>query len=154
MFSWTGLFVYQLDRYGLPFVSPNNLLVSTINGTGAVIESIYVLIFIAFAPKKEKKKISALLLLVLTVFAAVALVSMLALHGSKRKLFCGIAATIFSIIMYGSPLSIIVSSLTPFRTLSRAVIYCILLVLLTILHIPNFGWKVGMSCAIRCSILT
>ncbi|KAK4376916.1 hypothetical protein RND71_003212 [Anisodus tanguticus] len=48
---------------------PNNKLVSTINGTGAVIESIYVLIFIAFAPKKDKK-ISALLLLVLTVFAA------------------------------------------------------------------------------------
>lgn len=93
--------------YGLPFVSPNNLLVSTVNGTGAVIEGIYVLIFIAFAPRKEQKKISALLLLVLTVFAAVALVSMLALQGNERKLFCGIAATIFSIIMYGSPLSII-----------------------------------------------
>ncbi|KAL2503658.1 Bidirectional sugar transporter SWEET1 [Abeliophyllum distichum] len=57
--------------YGLPFVSPNNLLVSTINGT------------------------------------VVAFVSLFALHGKNRKLFCGIAATVFSIIMYGSPLTII-----------------------------------------------
>ncbi|XP_020255121.1 bidirectional sugar transporter SWEET1a-like isoform X2 [Asparagus officinalis] len=62
--------------YGLPFISPDNLLVSTINGTGALIEAIYVLIFLIFAPKKA------------------------------RKLFCGIAAAIFSICMYASPLSI------------------------------------------------
>ncbi|KAG6388608.1 hypothetical protein SASPL_150040 [Salvia splendens] len=93
--------------YGMPFVSPNNLLVSTINGTGAVIETVYVMIFILFAPKKEKTKILGLFTLVLTVFAMVVLVSLLALHGNARKLFCGIAATVFSIIMYGSPLTII-----------------------------------------------
>ncbi|KAL6525010.1 Bidirectional sugar transporter sweet1 [Orobanche minor] len=93
--------------YGLPFVSPNNLLVSTINGTGAAIESIYVLIYLIFAPKKEKGKIMGLLAAVLAVFGTVAFVSMFALHGSGRKLFCGVAATIFSIIMYGSPLTII-----------------------------------------------
>ncbi|KAL3638884.1 Bidirectional sugar transporter sweet1 [Castilleja foliolosa] len=93
--------------YGLPFVSPNNMLVSTINGTGAVIESIYVLIFLIYAPKKEKVKIVGLLIIVLSVFGAVVLVSMLALHGNGRKLFCGVAATVFSIIMYGSPLTII-----------------------------------------------
>ncbi|KAL9449666.1 hypothetical protein AB3S75_011565 [Citrus x aurantiifolia] len=92
--------------YGLPFVSKNNILVSTINGTGAVIEIIYVLIFLLFAPKKEKAKIFGLFMLVLTVFAAVALVSLLAFHGNARKIFCGFAATIFSIIMYASPLSI------------------------------------------------
>ncbi|KAK9269857.1 hypothetical protein L1049_025430 [Liquidambar formosana] len=92
--------------YGLPFVSPHNILVSTINGTGAVIESIYVLIFIFYAPKKEKGKILGLFTFVLTVFSAVALVSLFALHGNRRKLFCGLAATIFSIIMYASPLSI------------------------------------------------
>ncbi|KAL2467838.1 Bidirectional sugar transporter SWEET1 [Forsythia ovata] len=93
--------------YGLPFVSPNNLLVSTINGTGAAIEFVYVLIFILFAPKKEKGKILGLLALVLSVFAVVAFVSLFALHGKNRKLLCGIAATVFSIIMYGSPLTII-----------------------------------------------
>ncbi|GMJ12418.1 hypothetical protein like AT1G21460 [Hibiscus trionum] len=92
--------------YGLPFVSKNNILVSTINGTGAVIESIYVCIFIIYAPKKEKAKILGLFTFVLTVFSAVALISLFALHGNGRKLFCGLAATIFSIIMYASPLSI------------------------------------------------
>ncbi|KAI4320668.1 hypothetical protein MLD38_034123 [Melastoma candidum] len=92
--------------YGLPFVSPNNLLVSTINGTGAGIESIYVLIFLLYAPRKEKTKILGLLIFVIAVFSAVAFVSLFALHGNSRKLFCGFAASIFSIIMYASPLSI------------------------------------------------
>lgn len=92
--------------YGLPFVSPNNILVSTINGTGAAIELVYVSVFIIFAPKKEKLKIFGLFAFVVTVFVTVALVSLFALHGKGRKLFCGLAATIFSIVMYASPLSI------------------------------------------------
>ncbi|KNA07354.1 hypothetical protein SOVF_172760 [Spinacia oleracea] len=92
--------------YGLPFVSPNNILVTTINGTGAVIESVYVLVFLILAPKKEKLKIGGLLAIILSIFATVALVSVLALDGNKRKIFCGVAASVFSIIMYGSPLSI------------------------------------------------
>lgn len=92
--------------YGLPFVSPDNILVTIINGTGAVIEIIYVIIFIVFAPKKEKLKISGLFAFVITVFAAVVFISLFALHGNSRKVFCGFAAAVFSIIMYGSPLSI------------------------------------------------
>ncbi|XP_068648949.1 bidirectional sugar transporter SWEET1a-like [Aristolochia californica] len=92
--------------YGLPFVSPNNLLVVTINGTGVVIEFIYVVIFLIFLRGKMRAKIFGLLVLVLSVFAAVALISVVVLHGQKRKIFCGFAATIFSICMYASPLSI------------------------------------------------
>ncbi|ESW33377.1 hypothetical protein PHAVU_001G064300 [Phaseolus vulgaris] len=92
--------------YGLPFVSPDNILVSIINGIGAAIEVTYVFIFVLFAPKKEKAKILGLFSFVVAVFSAVVLVSLLALHGNARKLFCGFAASIFSIIMYGSPLSI------------------------------------------------
>ncbi|XP_070028207.1 bidirectional sugar transporter SWEET1 isoform X3 [Nicotiana tabacum] len=95
-----------VKRYGLPFVSPNNILVSIINGTGAGLEAFYVLTFLIFAPKREKAKISGILFVVLSIFSTVALVSMLALHANKRKIFCGFAAAIFSIIMYGSPLSI------------------------------------------------
>ncbi|XP_059629552.1 bidirectional sugar transporter SWEET1-like [Cornus florida] len=92
--------------YGLPFVSPNNILVSTINGTGAAIESVCVLIFLVFALKKEKGKLLGLLLFVLTVFLVVAFVSMFALHDKDRKLICGLASAICSIIMYASPLSV------------------------------------------------
>lgn len=90
-------------------MSPDNLLVSTVNGTGAAIESIYVLIFLIFAPKKEQGKISLLLLIVLSVFGAVVAISLFALHGNTRKLFCGLLGTIVSILMYASPLTIVVS---------------------------------------------
>ncbi|CAL5348523.1 unnamed protein product [Camellia sinensis] len=92
--------------YGLPFVSPHNLLVTTINVTGAAIESIYVFIFLILSPRREKGKILGLLTVVLAIFAAVALISYFALHGRNRTIFCGLAASIFSIIMYASPLSI------------------------------------------------
>ncbi|KAL1543743.1 Bidirectional sugar transporter sweet1 [Salvia divinorum] len=44
---------------------------------------------------------------ILAIFSTVALVSILAIkQEKKRKLFCGVAATVFSIVMYASPLSI------------------------------------------------
>ncbi|CAN6350955.1 unnamed protein product [Urochloa humidicola] len=93
--------------YGLPFVSPNNILVSTINGAGAAIEAVYVVIFLVFASRRRTRlRMLGLASAVAAVFAAVALVSTLALHHEKRKLLCGIAATVCSICMYGSPLSI------------------------------------------------
>ncbi|KAK1361354.1 Bidirectional sugar transporter SWEET [Heracleum sosnowskyi] len=91
--------------YGLPFVSSNNILVSALNGTGAGIEAIYVLIFLIYAPKKEKLKLLGIFTFVLTVFCTIAFISIFALHRQKRKIFCGLAAAIFSVIMYGSPLS-------------------------------------------------
>lgn len=106
-------------RYGLPFISEDNLLVSTINGAGSAIELVYVIIFLIFAPRKEKAKIFGLLVSILTVFATVALVSLLALHGNARKNFCGFAATIFSVIMYASPLSVIVSKINLLVNIGR-----------------------------------
>ncbi|KAL6217502.1 hypothetical protein ACLB2K_010719 [Fragaria x ananassa] len=64
-------------------------------------ESVYVLVFIAYAPKKEKAKIMGLFNFVLAVFSVVALVSVFALHGNSRKLFCGVAAAISSIVPNG-----------------------------------------------------
>lgn len=108
-------------------MSKNNVLVSTINGAGSAIETIYVLIFIIYAPKKEKARVLGLLTLVMTIFTGVALVSLFALHGNARKLFCGCAAAVFSIIMYGSPLSIMVSQVTLkfFTLLCKLLDHCI-----------------------------
>ncbi|KAJ6803342.1 bidirectional sugar transporter SWEET1a isoform X1 [Iris pallida] len=93
--------------YGLPFVSPNNTLVWTINGTGTVLEVAYVTMFLVFARKDTRAKMAGLLALVCSVFAAVALVSLLVLHGENgRKVFCGTAASVFSICMYASPLAV------------------------------------------------
>ncbi|KAL8132895.1 bidirectional sugar transporter SWEET1-like [Apium graveolens] len=92
--------------YGMPFVSSNNILVAVVNGVGTVIESIYVIIFLVYSSKKEKMKILGLLSVILTIFGAAALVSFFALHHQNRKVFCGFAAAIFSVIMYGSPLSV------------------------------------------------
>ncbi|KAK3138718.1 hypothetical protein QOZ80_5AG0372550 [Eleusine coracana subsp. coracana] len=93
--------------YGLPFVSPNNILVSTINGAGSAIEMVYVVIFLVFASsRKTRLRMLGLASGVAAVFTMVVLVSLLALHGQGRKVFCGLAATICSICMYASPLSI------------------------------------------------
>lgn len=92
--------------YGLPFISPNNILLSTITGTGAIIESTYVLIFVIYAPKMERTKIFGLVALAVAIFSTVALVSFFVLDGKTRKLFTGVFVDIFAIAMFASPLSI------------------------------------------------
>nr|GMD50254.1 bidirectional sugar transporter SWEET1-like [Ipomoea batatas] len=93
--------------YGLPFVSPNNILMTTVDGTGTVIELAFVVIFLVFAPKNEKRKMGALLILVVGIFVTVALLSVLVFRGRIRQLFCGFASLISTAIMYFSPLSVI-----------------------------------------------
>lgn len=92
--------------YGMPFVTSNNMLIWTINGTGSVLEAIYVLVFLIYAPKKVRAKMLGLLTLVASLFGAVVVTSLLALHGETRKIFCGFLAAIFSVCMYGSPLAV------------------------------------------------
>ncbi|XP_047982885.1 bidirectional sugar transporter SWEET1-like isoform X2 [Salvia hispanica] len=113
--------------YGLPFVSPNNYMVTAINGTGVVIESVYVLIFLVFAAKKEKGRTMALLFGILAIFSTVALVSVLAIkQENKRQLFCGLVASVFSIIMYASPLSIMIpNGFGCFLGAMQLILYCI-----------------------------
>ncbi|KAI3706060.1 hypothetical protein L1987_76313 [Smallanthus sonchifolius] len=93
--------------YGLPFVSENNALVTVINGAGAVIEGVYVVVFVMYAPKKEKRKVVGLVGFVCVAFATVVLVSVFGLAGDTRRCFCGFTAAVFSVIMYASPLSIL-----------------------------------------------
>ncbi|CAN1847258.1 Bidirectional sugar transporter SWEET2a, partial [Linum perenne] len=40
--------------YGMPFISPNIILVATVNSIGAVFQFVYIAIFIAYAEKTKK----------------------------------------------------------------------------------------------------
>ncbi|GAU49226.1 hypothetical protein TSUD_282770 [Trifolium subterraneum] len=93
--------------YGMPFVHPNSLLVVTINGVGLVFEFVYITIFYIYAKKEGRKKVGLYLLIEAILFAAIVLITMLALHGTtKRSLIVGILCDLFNIAMYVSPLTV------------------------------------------------
>ncbi|KAM7256622.1 hypothetical protein ACFE04_012363 [Oxalis oulophora] len=92
--------------YGMPFVSKDNILVASINAAGTVIAFVYVMVFVIYAPRKEKAKILGLLALVFSIFSTVVFVSLFGLHTNSRKIFSGSGAAVCSIIMYASPLSV------------------------------------------------
>ncbi|XP_028771113.1 bidirectional sugar transporter SWEET5-like [Neltuma alba] len=93
--------------YGMPFVHPHSILVLTINSVGLVFELVYLAIFYTFATKKGRKKVVLGLLVETIFFAAIVLITMLALHGTKkRSLIVGILSDVFNVMMYISPLTI------------------------------------------------
>ncbi|XLQ99747.1 hypothetical protein S83_065946, partial [Arachis hypogaea] len=93
--------------YGLPFVHPHSVLVVTINGVGLVFEFVYLTIFYIYATNKGRRKVLFLLGSEALFFAAVALITLLVLHGThERSLVVGVLCDIFNIMMYVSPLTI------------------------------------------------
>ncbi|OMO69730.1 SWEET sugar transporter [Corchorus olitorius] len=97
--------------YGLPLVVKDNILVTTINAIGLVIELAYLAIFCWFANDKKKRVMVFFSLLGEVVFTAlVVLVAMLAMKFKHRALFVGIICDVFNIIMYASPLAIWISN--------------------------------------------
>ena len=98
--------------YGLPFIQPNNILVSTISASGCIIEFIYLTLFIIYSDGKKKK--ITLILLVVAEIAAVGLALGLVLlftHTTKpRGLIFGLLGDVSGVLMYAAPLSIMVST--------------------------------------------
>ncbi|RDX67340.1 Bidirectional sugar transporter SWEET6b, partial [Mucuna pruriens] len=93
--------------YGMPFVHPNSLLVVTINSIGLVFEFVYLAIFFTYAKSKGRKKLVLFLLAEAIFFAAVVLITMLSVHGTKRRsLVVGVICDVFNVMMYVSPLTI------------------------------------------------
>ncbi|XP_058778685.1 bidirectional sugar transporter SWEET6b-like [Vicia villosa] len=93
--------------YGMPFVRPNSTLVYTINGIGIVFEVVYLTIFYIYTTNKARKKLVLYLFIEAIFFAAIVLITMLAVHGTtKRSLIVGVICDIFNIMMYVSPLTI------------------------------------------------
>ncbi|KAB1213969.1 Bidirectional sugar transporter SWEET17, partial [Morella rubra] len=92
--------------YGI--IKSGELLVATVNGFGIVVEIIYILLFIIYAPTELKVK-TAILVGILDVcfLAAAVLVTQLALQGETRIDAVGFLGAGLNIVMYSSPLAII-----------------------------------------------
>ncbi|CAN1230365.1 Bidirectional sugar transporter SWEET2a, partial [Linum grandiflorum] len=115
--QFSGLpYIYSLFNcliccwYGLPFISPNIILVATTNSFGAIFQFVYLAIFIAYTDRTNKVTSPvnrALLGAVLTIFAAIAYGSLRFLDSETRQLFIGYLSVFSLISMFASPLFII-----------------------------------------------
>ncbi|CAO2837763.1 unnamed protein product [Amaranthus hypochondriacus] len=94
--------------YGLPFIQPNNILVSTISASGCIIEFIYLMLFIVYSDGK-KRKITLILVVVGEIVAVSLALGMVLLftHTTKlRGLVFGLLGDVSGVLMYAAPLSI------------------------------------------------
>lgn len=84
----------------------DEILVSTVNGFGVVVEIVYVALFLAFAPPRLKVKIGILVGTVdIGFMAATILVTRMALPANLQIGALGLICAALNIIMYASPLS-------------------------------------------------
>ncbi|XP_018475477.1 bidirectional sugar transporter SWEET7 [Raphanus sativus] len=94
--------------YGLPMVCPNNTPVLTINGTGVIIEVVFITTFFVFCGCQKQRLVIAAVLAGETVFVAVLTVLVFTLQDTtkERSLSVGIVCCVFNVMMYASPLSV------------------------------------------------
>ncbi|XP_012841128.1 PREDICTED: bidirectional sugar transporter SWEET9-like [Erythranthe guttata] len=105
------------------FLKTNAYMIVSINGIGCVIEAIYLVIYLIYAPNKAKvrKYIFAIILFILQIFTMKLIivfnvgglglitgVSLVAFKGVKRVSFVGWVCAIFTIAVFAAPLSIMV----------------------------------------------
>ncbi|KAL6964710.1 hypothetical protein U1Q18_035768 [Sarracenia purpurea var. burkii] len=90
--------------YGL--IKPGGLLVATVNGAGAVLQFIYVTLFLIYAPKDVKvKSIKLAAILDVGFLGSVMVVGLVAIHGHFRLIFIGVICSALTVGMYAAPLS-------------------------------------------------
>ncbi|KNA15328.1 hypothetical protein SOVF_099220 [Spinacia oleracea] len=93
--------------YSMPFVHPHSILVTTINSIGLLMYIGFNLVFLRYADGKTRKSMGLYYLAELVFLAALACVTLLVFHNvTARSNFVGIFCDIFSIILYGSPLTV------------------------------------------------
>lgn len=95
--------------YGLPRFHPHSLLVLTINGTGFVIEVVYLMLFLMYSDKKQRLRVVLIMLAELAFIGVLALlVSSLVHKMSLRTTIIGSICMFGCFLMYASPLSVMV----------------------------------------------
>ncbi|KAL0399510.1 UNVERIFIED_CONTAM: Bidirectional sugar transporter SWEET2 [Sesamum radiatum] len=93
--------------YGLPVISSDNLLVTTVNSVGAVFQIVYIIMFIRYAEKAKRLRMLGLLLMVFGLFVVIAAGSLLIVDFEARHLTIGFISCASLISMFASPLFII-----------------------------------------------
>ncbi|KAK7272610.1 hypothetical protein RJT34_29321 [Clitoria ternatea] len=93
--------------YGTPLISPDNLLVTTVNSIGAVFQFVYIILFLMHAEKEKKVRMFGLLLAVLGIFAIILVGSLQIADVLVRQLFVGFLSCASLISMFASPLFVI-----------------------------------------------
>ncbi|KAJ4849967.1 Bidirectional sugar transporter SWEET2a [Turnera subulata] len=93
--------------YGMPIVTPGIIPVATVNSVGAVFQLIYITIFIFYADKTKKLKMSALVIAVFALFGGIVFVSLRFFEAQMRQMFVGYLSVFSLISMFVSPLFII-----------------------------------------------
>ncbi|CAL1358018.1 unnamed protein product [Linum trigynum] len=94
--------------YGTPVITPNSVLVVTINSIGLALELIYLSIFVFYdRHNKGRKKVFLGLLGEVLLFGVIIAVALAGFHTQhSRNITVGIVADVFNIIMYASPLAV------------------------------------------------
>lgn len=93
--------------YGTPFMSDDNVLVTTVNTVGAVFQLTYVILYIVYAEKRKKLNTFVLLIGIFGVFAIILFASLFLLDRPTRHVLVGFLTCASLISMFASPLFII-----------------------------------------------
>ncbi|GLJ18646.1 hypothetical protein SUGI_0332490 [Cryptomeria japonica] len=92
--------------YGV--MKPDCTLIVTINSAGCIIETLYLSIYVAYAPKQTKILIAKLLIFLnMGVFGSVVLFTLLFSKGKRRIVIVGWISSAISVTVYAAPLSIL-----------------------------------------------
>ncbi|KNA26061.1 hypothetical protein SOVF_000830 [Spinacia oleracea] len=93
--------------YGSPFVSIDNILITTVNSIGAIFQLVYITFFIIYAERVRKMKMLGFLSAVFVSFAILIILSLRVFDFASRQIFVGFLSCASLISMFASPLFII-----------------------------------------------
>lgn len=95
--------------YGLPMVHPNSILVVTINGAGVAIQAVYLSLFLIFSDHKKRLRVAVAVAAECILVAVLALLVLTLADTTKlRSSIIGSIAMVGNVMMYASPLSVMV----------------------------------------------
>uniref|UniRef100_A0A0D3ADK7 Bidirectional sugar transporter SWEET n=1 Tax=Brassica oleracea var. oleracea TaxID=109376 RepID=A0A0D3ADK7_BRAOL len=95
--------------YGSPYVSQRNFMLVTVNGVGATFQLCYIILFILHTDKKTKMRMLVLLLVVFAVVALIVVGSLQIPEKVTRWYLVGFMSCGSLVSMFASPLFVIVS---------------------------------------------